>query len=110
MSPSHGVLPLRKAVLITSGDLRQAANQTCWPAQEELERKLTQAFQAEGVALERAFPVDPATRLWLLSRRCSMCWAFMYICAAQSNSIEGPIQLKVKSAGATLQPWVSCPV
>ncbi len=60
MSPSHGILPLRKAVLITSGDLRQAANQICWPAQEELERKLTQAFQAEGVALERAFPVDPA--------------------------------------------------
>ncbi|MDE3178458.1 MAG: fucose isomerase [Acidobacteriota bacterium] len=49
-----------EAVLITSGDLRQAANQVCWPAQEELERKLTQCFHNEGVNLRRAFPVDAA--------------------------------------------------
>ena len=60
MSPSHAALPLKKVVLITSGDLRPSANQVCWPAQEELERKLTQAFQQEGVAVERAFPVDAA--------------------------------------------------
>jgi hypothetical protein len=60
LSPSHGISPLKKAVLITSGDLRQAANQTCWPAQEELERQLTLAFHAEGVILQRAFPVDAA--------------------------------------------------
>src|ERR1700755_360598 len=60
MSRSHAALPLKKVVLITSGDLRQSANQVCWPAQQDLERRLTQAFRDEGVALERAFPVDAA--------------------------------------------------
>jgi hypothetical protein len=49
---------MREAVLITSGDLRQSANEVCWPAQEDLERKLTQCFLREGVILRRAFPVD----------------------------------------------------
>jgi hypothetical protein len=44
--------------LVTSGDLRLAANQTCWPAQRALEEKLTAAFAAEGYTLRRAFPVD----------------------------------------------------
>jgi L-fucose isomerase-like protein len=60
MSPSHATSPLKKVVLITSGDLRPSANQVCWPAQEELERRLTKAFQDEGVSVERAFPVDAA--------------------------------------------------
>lgn len=60
MSRSHAALPLKKVVLITSGDLRQSANQVCWPAQEDLERRLTQAFRDEGVEVERAFPLDPA--------------------------------------------------
>src|ERR1700722_12546759 len=60
MSPSHAALPLKKVILITSGDLRQSANQVCWPAQEELERRLTQAFREEGVSVQRAFPVDAA--------------------------------------------------
>lgn len=49
---------MKEAVLITSGDLRESANKVCWPAQEELERKLTECFQKEGVTLRRAFPVD----------------------------------------------------
>jgi hypothetical protein len=52
---------MKEAILITSGDLRDSANQVCWPAQEELERKLTACFAAEGVTLRRAFPVDPRT-------------------------------------------------
>jgi hypothetical protein len=44
--------------LITSGDLRQAANRVCWPAQAELEEKLTAAFNSRGLELRRAFPVD----------------------------------------------------
>jgi hypothetical protein len=44
--------------LVTSGDLRLAANRTCWPAQQELEAKLTRVFAEKGCALERAFPVD----------------------------------------------------
>src|SRR6201991_556342 len=60
MSRSHAALPLKKVVLITSGDLRQSANQVCWPAQEDLERRLTQAFRDEDIEVERAFPVDAA--------------------------------------------------
>jgi hypothetical protein len=53
-------LPMKNAILITSGDLRDSANQVCWPAQQELERKLTACFGAEGVTLRRAVPVDAA--------------------------------------------------
>jgi hypothetical protein len=45
--------------LVTSGDLRLAANQTCWPAQADLERRLTDVLAAMGITLQRAFPVDP---------------------------------------------------
>ncbi len=58
MSRSHGASPLKKVVLITSGDLRQLANKVCWPAQEDLESRLTQAFRDEGVEVHRAFAVD----------------------------------------------------
>lgn len=57
--PSRG-FPMREVVLVTSGDLRQSANQVCWPAQRELEERLTGAFRAAGVEVRRAFPVDPA--------------------------------------------------
>jgi hypothetical protein len=50
--------PIKEVVLITSGDLRQSANLACWPAQEEMERKLTQSFAQGGVLMRRAFPVD----------------------------------------------------
>lgn len=46
--------------LVTSGDLRLAANQVCWPAQCELEEHLTEAFAKNGFDLVRAFPVDAA--------------------------------------------------
>ncbi len=51
-------LPMREAVLVTSGDLREAANKVCWPAQKQLEDQLTACFAAKGVELKRAFPVD----------------------------------------------------
>jgi hypothetical protein len=50
-----------EAVLITSGDMRQAANEVCWPQQEILERNLTRCFGEHGVTLKRAFPVDPSS-------------------------------------------------
>ena len=53
--------PMKEAILITSGDLRESANQVCWPAQRDLEAKLTACFAAQGVTLRRAFPVDPET-------------------------------------------------
>lgn len=58
MPASHADTPIKEVVLITSGDLRQSANLACWPAQQELERRLTQCLQNEGVAVRRAFPVD----------------------------------------------------
>ncbi len=51
--------PMQEVVLVTSGDLRQSANEICWPAQQELETELTNCFQKHGVAVRRAFPVDP---------------------------------------------------
>ncbi len=45
-----------EVLLIASGDLRQSANKVCWPAQAEMEKQLTGAFQAEGIQLRRAHP------------------------------------------------------
>jgi hypothetical protein len=45
--------------LVTSGDLRIAANQQCEAAQAELEKKLTAVFKAEGFELKRAHGFDP---------------------------------------------------
>ncbi len=46
----------KEVLLIASGDLRQSANKVCWPVQAEIEKKLTEAFKAEGVNLRRAHP------------------------------------------------------
>jgi hypothetical protein len=46
-------------VLVANGDLRLSANQTCWAAQEDMERRITQAFADEGFAVKRAHPYDP---------------------------------------------------
>ena len=47
-----------EALLITSGDLRLAANQMCWPAQRAMEEKLTAAFARKGWKLVRAHPYN----------------------------------------------------
>jgi hypothetical protein len=49
-------------LLIASGDLRQSANEVCWEAQAGLEKKLAEAFLAEGVTLRRAHAVDPVLK------------------------------------------------
>ena len=41
-------------MLVTSGDLRLAANQACWPAQRDMEEILTAAFAQKGYKLVRA--------------------------------------------------------
>lgn len=51
---------MREVVLVTSGDLRQSANEVCWPAQQDLEKRLNACFTPEGVTVRRAFPVDAA--------------------------------------------------
>jgi hypothetical protein len=45
-----------EVLMIASGDLRQSANQVCWPAQAEVERAVTKAFAAEGWTVRRAHP------------------------------------------------------
>ncbi len=51
-----------EVLLVASGDLRQSANEVCWPAQASLEEMLTEAFLEEGVKLRRAHPVDPVLK------------------------------------------------
>ena len=51
-----------EVLLVASGDLRQSANEVCWPAQAGLEQMLTDVFLEEGVMLRRAHPVDPALK------------------------------------------------
>jgi L-fucose isomerase-like protein len=48
----------KEVLLVASGDLRQSANQVCWPAQAQMEEKLVEAFRQEGFTLRRAHPYD----------------------------------------------------
>jgi hypothetical protein len=47
-----------EVLLITSGDLRLSANRACWPAQRDMEEKLTAAFAQQGIKLVRAHAYD----------------------------------------------------
>ncbi len=47
-----------EVVLVTSGDLRLSANQECWPAQAEMERKLRTVFEKEGYHILRGHHYD----------------------------------------------------
>ena len=50
--------PSNEVMLVTSGDLRLSANQACWPAQRDMEEKLTAAFAQKGYKLVRAHAYD----------------------------------------------------
>ncbi|BET45861.1 MULTISPECIES: fucose isomerase [Streptomyces] len=45
---------------VTSGDLRPAANTTCWPTQEKLEKDLAAAVTDLGRRVRRGHPIDEA--------------------------------------------------
>ncbi len=51
-----------EVLLVTSGDLRLSANQACWPAQREMEEKLTAAFAHKGFKLVRAHAYNEAEK------------------------------------------------
>ena len=56
-------MPKSKTVLlVANGDLRQSANQVCWPAQVAMEKKLARAVAALGCRLVRAHPYKPAVK------------------------------------------------
>ncbi|MEX2167754.1 MAG: L-fucose/L-arabinose isomerase family protein [Pirellulales bacterium] len=59
MTNSRPKLKPKQIQLIASGDLRIAANQKCWPAQQEMEQALTRAIEAEGYQVVRAHPFKP---------------------------------------------------
>jgi len=46
----------KQVLMVTSGDLRLSANQTCWEAQKAMEESLSQAVAAAGYKLVRAHP------------------------------------------------------
>ncbi len=56
-----------EVLLITSGDLRLSANQACWPAQREMEEKLTAAFARKGFKLLRAHAYSEAEKHGFIS-------------------------------------------
>ena len=46
-------------LLVANGDLRQSANEVCWPAQHAMEQALTAAVARLGYTLVRAHPYKP---------------------------------------------------
>lgn len=60
---------MKKAYLVASGDLRLSANQQCWPAQEDMERRITEAFKREGVQIVRGHAYDPALKHGFISNQ-----------------------------------------
>ncbi|MEM5775291.1 MAG: hypothetical protein AAGU05_09845, partial [Anaerolineaceae bacterium] len=52
-------VPDNVVILVASGDLRLSANQDCWPAQQQMEQKLGEAFAREGITIRRGHGVDP---------------------------------------------------
>src|SRR3954466_2553259 len=54
--------PSKTVLLVANGDLRQSANQVCWPAQAAMEKKLAAAVAGQGYKLVRGHPYKPAVK------------------------------------------------
>ena len=52
-------LQANEVILIASGDSRLAANQVCWEAQADMEKRVVAALAQEGVTVKRGHPYDP---------------------------------------------------
>ena len=61
--------------LISSGDLRQSANQVCWAAQAEVERQVTEAFCCRRHQ-RSAVPIL-STLNWVTDLSTTSAWAWM---------------------------------
>jgi hypothetical protein len=68
-----------EVLLITSGDLRLPANQQCWPAQRDMEEKLTKAFAQKGFKLVRAFAYNEKEKHGFISSQRMGMDVFMHI-------------------------------
>src|SRR5688572_4805748 len=60
--PKSPRLKKRQVQLVANGDLRQSANEKCWPAQAQMEEALTKAVAEQGYELVRAHPYKPEQR------------------------------------------------
>ncbi len=49
-------LPKKSVYLVANGDLRQSANEKCWPAQAAMEKQLAEVVASFGYKLVRAHP------------------------------------------------------
>jgi hypothetical protein len=58
--PAPAAAEPRVIYTVASGDLRLAANVTCWPTQRKLEQDFAAAVQALGWSVRRGHPVDEA--------------------------------------------------
>ncbi len=52
----------KNVLLVANGDLRQSANEKCWPAQNAMEKKLESIVASLGARLERAHPYRRSVR------------------------------------------------
>jgi hypothetical protein len=59
----------KEAILVASGDLRLSANQQCWPAQEEMERRVVAALAREGITVKRGHAYDPVEKHGFISNQ-----------------------------------------
>jgi hypothetical protein len=60
-------------ILIASGDLRESANEVCWPAQAKMEAGVIAAFEAEGITVRRGHPyVNDRRHGFISSQRMGM--------------------------------------
>jgi hypothetical protein len=56
------ISPKKTVLLVANGDLRQSANEVCWPAQLAMERKLTAAVARSGHGIVRTHSYKPALK------------------------------------------------
>ena len=66
---THEAPTPNEIILVASGDLRLSANQMCWPAQEDMERRITEAFAREGWTIRRAHAYDPVEKHGFISNQ-----------------------------------------
>lgn len=63
----------KEILLVANGDLRLSANRVCWPAQKEVEDKLTAAIEREGYTTRRAHEYDAAKEHGFIdSQKCGL--------------------------------------
>src|SRR6185437_4433479 len=66
-SKPHMKLKKKQVQIIASGDLRQSANEKCWPEQEKMESLLGQAISDLGYQVVRAHPYNEDQRHGFIS-------------------------------------------